>query len=86
MLTLKAEASAGVDLRDSMLPDALDLARRTGARIEIEGNDTLFWIMPDDTLAGLQDAFDRLYPASRYVAAHIRQAAPRDRFPARTKP
>jgi hypothetical protein len=74
MLTLKAEASAGISLRDDMLPDMLDLARRTGCRIEVQGNETTFWAMPDDTLAGLVEAFDRLYPASWLVATSLKSA------------
>lgn len=77
MLTLKAEASAGCSLRDEMIPEMIDLARRTGCRIEVSGNETLFWAMPDDTVADLQAAFDRLYPTSRLVSVLVRQPVPR---------
>jgi hypothetical protein len=76
-LTLKAEADAGTNLRDQMLPEALDLARRMGVRIEISGNDTLFWIHPWDSIADLQSAYDRLYPESSIVSVKMQAPAPR---------
>ena len=77
MLTIKAEASAGCSLRDQMLPEMLDLARRTGCVIEVSGNETKFWVKPDDTISHLVASFDRLYPASSLVATWIRQIVPR---------
>jgi hypothetical protein len=77
MLMIKAEASAGTDLRESMIPDMVALAARTGARVEVRGNETVFWADPGDTVDAMQAAYDRLYPASRYVATFIKQVAPR---------
>lgn len=70
MLTIQAEASAGKDLKVAMV-EMLDLARRLGVRVELKGNETTFWVTPDDTREGVEDAFDRLYPASRLVASWI---------------
>lgn len=77
MLMIEAKASAGCDLRDSMIPDMVALAKRTGVQIEVRGNDTVFWANPDDTVEALQAAYDRLYGPSRYVATWIKQVAPR---------
>lgn len=77
MLTLRVEVSAGMDLRDQMLPKMLDLSRRLGCRVEAKGNDTLFWVHPSDDLRMLHEAFDRLYPASAIVSTRIRKPVPR---------
>jgi hypothetical protein len=77
MLTLKADADAGCGLRDEMIPQMIDLARRTGCRIEIKGNETTFWAHPADSVEALQAAYDRLYPQSAYVSVRIAQPAPR---------
>ena len=77
MLTIKAEASAGADLREETMPEMVRLARATGCRVELEGNETKFWTMPDDTVLGLQHAFDRLYLHSRLVASWISLPVPR---------
>lgn len=77
MLMIEAKASVGQSLRDDMIPDMVALARRTGAQVEVRGNDTVFWANPDDAVEDLQAAYDRLYPASRYVATFIRHVAPR---------
>lgn len=80
MLTIKAEGSAGMDLRDQMLPEMLLAAKATGCRIQVEANETTFWVHPTDTLATLWEAFDRLYPSSKLVFAGM--AAPWPRHPA----
>lgn len=77
MLTLKAEASAGTSLRDEMLPEALLLARATGARIEIEANESKFWILPTDSLGALKAAYDFLYPKSWLIGTMIAVPVPK---------
>jgi hypothetical protein len=80
MLTLKADADPGTNLRDEMLPEALALAKQAGARIEIVGNETKFVIRPDDTIEALFEAFDRLYPHSAYVSTTTTRPWPRGAY------
>lgn len=77
VLTIKAEAPLGCGIREDVMPAMREMAVRTGARIEVEANDTKFWAYPWDSLADLQDAVDRLYPESRIVAAHLVRPVPR---------
>lgn len=77
MLTIKAEGSAGCSLRDDLMPSMLDLARRTNCRVEVSANDTNFWAHPDDTIEGMADAYDRLYPESRLVFQGMAKPFPR---------
>jgi len=69
MLTIKAESSAGTHLRDGLLPDMVDLARVTNCAVEVQANETLFRVHPNDSVGAMKDAFDRLYPKSRMVMA-----------------
>jgi hypothetical protein len=77
MLTLKVEASLGADLRNDVMPQLVQLARFTQCRVELMGNDTLFWAHPSDTVPVMLDAYDRLYPHSRIVSTFIRHPVPR---------
>ena len=76
-LFLIAEAVAGSDIRDDVLPEMTRLAHLTGCAIEVRGNGTRFVAYPEDTTADMQAAFDRLYPASTYVSAATVNPAPR---------
>jgi len=67
-LFLTAEAVAGSDIRDDVLPEMTRLAQLTGCAIEVRGNETTFVAYPEDTTDAMQAAFDRLYPASTYVS------------------
>lgn len=86
MLTIEAKASAGQCLRNDMIPDMVRLARTTGVRVEVRGNDSVFWADPNDTVGGLQQAYDRLYPSSRYIATFIAAPVPRHTTEATSKP
>lgn len=76
-ITISVECSAGTDLRMVAMPAMLDLAQRTGCRIELKANDTVFWVRPEDSYTALIHAFDRLYPKSRYVSTGISRSVPR---------
>lgn len=76
-LFLTAEAVAGSDIRDDVLPEMTRLAQLTGCAIEVRGNGTRFVAYPEDTTTAMQAAFDRLYPASTYVSVATVSPAPR---------
>jgi len=71
MLMIKAEGFAGQNLRDDMIPNMVDLARRTGCSVEVRANETVFWAYPDDTVKDMQEAYDRLYLKSKYVSSQM---------------
>lgn len=77
MLRLKAEATAGMDLRRQMLPEMLALAKRTDCCIEVKANGIDFWVYPNDSLVELQSAYDRLYPESQIVSTAVRVPVPK---------
>lgn len=79
MLTIKAEGTAGMDLREAMLPEMLALAQRTGAAVEVRANDTLFRVRPTDDMEDLRGAYDRLYPDSRMVTTGMVKPWPREK-------
>lgn len=79
MLTITAEGTAGMDLRESLLPDMLALAQRTGAAVEVRANDTLFRVRPTDDIEDLKGAYDRLYPESRVVTTGMVKPWKRDK-------
>lgn len=76
MLTIKVETPFGSDLREAMY-EMLDLAERTNCRVMLTGNETTFVVKPGDTLDQINSAFERLYPASKFVATHITTPVPR---------
>ena len=76
-LFLTAEAVAGSDIRDDVLPEMTRLAQLTGCAIEVRGNGCRFVAYPGDTTTDMQAAFDRLYPASTYVSVATVNPAPR---------
>ena len=79
MLGLKVEAMVGMSLRDDLMPQMLSLAQRTNCRIECRANDTEIWVYPTDTVDGLRDAFDRLYPRSRLITTSMKQPWEREK-------
>lgn len=79
MLTIKAEAQAGTDLRNAMLPDMAALSRVTNCGVEVQANGTTFIAYPNDSIGGLKDAYDRLYPESRLVMAAMVKPWPKDK-------
>lgn len=70
MLTLKISANAGANLRETMM-EMVALAQRVQIRVELQANDTIFWVDPSDNNATVVLAYQRLYPDSRYVASWI---------------
>lgn len=78
-LRLRVEANAGQSIRE-LMDEMLVLAKLTGCVVDMNGNDTEFWVSPTDTTEGLSAAYDRLYPVSRIVctsiAAPVRRAKP----------
>lgn len=71
MLTIKVEALAGDDLKESMV-EMLALARLTNCQIELRGNGMTFWVYPNDEPDALREAFDRLYCHSTFISSRIR--------------
>lgn len=76
-LFITAEAVAGSDIRDDVLPQMVRLARTTDCAVEVRGNGTRFVAYPADSIGGMQAAFDRLYPASTYVSVSTVNPMPR---------
>lgn len=74
MLTIKVDADPGTFLGDAFI-EMLDVARRTGCRVDMKGNGVTFSVRPDDTVDQLRDCYRRLYaearPASELVATHV---------------
>jgi hypothetical protein len=75
LLTLTVEAAPGMDLKEAMAL-MVDVARRTGCRVQMDGNGTRFWVVPDDTVEMVEAAFDRCYLNGKglqrqYVATHL---------------
>ena len=78
MLTIKAEGSAGMSLRDQMLPEMLVLAKVTNCAVEVKANETVFVVFPNDTCDSILSAYDRLYPDSRMVMSGMMKPWPRE--------
>lgn len=70
LLTIKAEADAGMHLEDVCIP-MVELAKRTGCRVELKANGITIWANPDDDWWELRNAFRRLYPAEKFISVNI---------------
>lgn len=84
MLTIKAEGQAGDDIREHIIPEMIELSRRTNCYVEVKANGTEFRFSHRDRVEDAQDAFDRLYPESRLIMVGMTRPLRKELFAANT--